>query len=500
MIDDFAQKQAFLNTIYEKFFQGYAVKVADTHGIVYTPQPVVRFMVHSIEEILQQEFGRSLSDKDVHILDPFVGTGNFLIHVMRAIKKTALRYKYEQELHCNEVMLLPYYIASMNIEHEYYELTGEYRPFEGICFVDTFELAEDRQLPLFTEENTARVQRQKKAPIFVILGNPPYNAGQVNENDNNKNRKYETLDKRVAETYARDSNATNKNALSDVYVKAFRWASDRIAKHGEGIVAFVTNSSFVEGFAFDGMRQHLAQDFDALYILDLGGNVRQNPKLSGTTHNVFGIQVGVSISFLVKKKTSSSHTSVRIYYARTDEYWRKEEKYDWLDQKKDYREIAWEEITPDARHAWLTEGMSADFDAFLPMGSKKAKQSKIEAETIFKLYSNGVKTNRDTWVYHFNQEQLAQNICRMIETYNEQVFKWSRFVKKPVIDTFVLNDETKISWSEGLKNLLKRQISLEFDESELRDSFYRPFTKEHLYFDKYLNERRYQMPSIFPTP
>jgi hypothetical protein len=198
-IDDFAQKQAFLNTIYEKFFQGYAVKVADTHGIVYTPQPVVRFMVNSIEEILRQEFGRSLSDKDVHILDPFVGTGNFLIHVLRRINKTALRQKYEQELHCNEVMLLPYYIASMNIEHEYYELTGAYKPFEGICFVDTFELAEDRQLPLFTEENTARVQRQKKAPIFVILGNPPYNAGRVNENDNNKNRKYTTLDQRVAE-------------------------------------------------------------------------------------------------------------------------------------------------------------------------------------------------------------------------------------------------------------------------------------------------------------
>ncbi len=235
VIDDFAQKQAFLNTIYEKFFQGYAVKVADTHGIVYTPQPVVRFMVNSIEEILRQEFGRSLSDKDVHILDPFVGTGNFLIHVMRRINKTALRQKYEQELHCNEVMLLPYYIASMNIEHEYYELTREYKPFEGVCFVDTFELAEDRQLPLFTEENTARVQRQKKAPIFVILGNPPYNAGQINENDNNKNRKYTTLDQRVAETYARDSSASNKNALSDVYVKAFAGRRIAFLNMGKGL-------------------------------------------------------------------------------------------------------------------------------------------------------------------------------------------------------------------------------------------------------------------------
>jgi predicted helicase len=285
-----------------------------------------------------------------------------------------------------------------------------------------------------------------------------------------------------------------------VYVKAFRWASDRILKHGEGIVAFVTNSSFVESLTFDGMRRHLAQDFDALYLLDLGGNVRKNPKLSGTTHNVFGIQVGVSISFLVKKKISQQ-TQARIYYAQTGEHWRKEEKYDWLDQKHEYQQIEWQEITPDARHTWLTEGLSADFDAFLPMGAKEAKSSHLQdVQTIFKNYGRGVATCRDAWAYHFNQEQLAQNISRMIETYDEQVFKWSRFTKKPEIDTFVLADDTKISWSEGLKNLLKRQFSIKFDENALRDSLYRPFTKEHLYFDKYLNERRYQMPSIFPTP
>ncbi len=307
-IDDFSQKQDFLNKIYERFFQGFSVKVADTHGIVYTPQPIVNFMVKSVEDILQKEFGKSLVDKGVHILDPFVGTGNFIIRVMREIaeiQKSALPYKYEHELHCNEVMLLPYYIASMNIEHEYFEQAGEYKSFEGICLVDTFEDQNIQQLDLFSPDNMKRVEKQRQSDIFVIIGNPPYNAGQLNENDNNKNRKYTTKDKtgiddRVSATYAKASKATLKNKLSDPYVKAIRWASDRIKE--EGIIAFVTNNSFIKQIAFDGMRQELEKHFDQIYVFDLGGNVRKNPKLSGTTHNVFGIQVGVSVNILVKKK------------------------------------------------------------------------------------------------------------------------------------------------------------------------------------------------------
>ncbi len=304
-VKDFSEKQAFLNQIYEKFFQSFSQKTADTHGIVYTPQPIVNFMVKSVQEILQREFNTSLADSDVKILDPFVGTGNFILRVMREIateSKLSISDKYAEDLHCNEVMLLPYYIACLNIEHEYYELTGKYQPFEGICFVDTFELAEPKiqQLSLFTPKNTERVQKQKDSPIFVIIGNPPYNVGQVNENDNNKNRKYDKIDQQVKETYSKDSKATNKNSLADVYVKAFRFASDRIGD--EGIICFVTNNSFIDNIAFDGMRKHLEEDFDQIYVLDLGGNVRKNPKLSGTTHNVFGIQVGVSINILVKKK------------------------------------------------------------------------------------------------------------------------------------------------------------------------------------------------------
>jgi len=300
-IEDYSVKQTFLNTVYEKFFQGFAVKVADTHGIVYTPQPIVDFMVNSVEEILKREFNRSLSSPNVHILDPFTGTGNFITNMIRKINKTDLKHKYLNELHCNEIMLMPYYVASMNIEHQFYEITGEYLPFPGICLVDTFQLAEESQPVLFSEENTSRVERQKNTPIFIYIGNPPNDAGQANENDNNKNRKYPIIDKRVSETFGKDSKATLLRKLQDPYVKAFRFAIDKVQQTGEGIIAFISNNSFIEDASFDGMRKHLAESFDKIFIYNLKGNVRQNPKISGTTHNVFGIQVGVSINILVKK-------------------------------------------------------------------------------------------------------------------------------------------------------------------------------------------------------
>ena len=498
-INNFSQKQHFLNTVYEQFFQGFSVEVADTHGIVYTPQPIVDFMVKSVEQILRNEFDTSLSDEGVHIIDPFVGTGNFIVRIMREIRKTALPDKYARELHCNEVMLLPYYVASMNIEHEFYQATGSYQPFEGICLVDTFDLAEDRQLSLFALENTKRVENQKKTPMFVVIGNPPYNVGQVNENDNNKNRKYETLDQRVSGTYAIDSQATNKNLLSDPYVKAIRWASDRIGE--QGIVAFVTNNSFLDGISFDGMRKHLTDDFDSIYMLDLGGNVRKNPKLSGTTHNVFGIQVGVCINFSVKKRNNDDSQN-RIFYARVDESWRKENKYHYLDSKGQYQNIEWQLVTPDKNHTWLTEELCSEFETFIPMGSKAARRGKDEAmEVIFKHYSRGVVTCRDAWAYNFNRSILAENMQRTIKYYNEQVLKWRQPENlNTKVDDFVVNDDMKISWSRDLKLDLKRVRSAEYAELKVRDALYRPFTKSNLFFDRIMNEEVYVFPSIFPTP
>ena len=319
--EGYTQKQHFLNAVYEKFFQNFDVKQADTMGIVYTPQPIVDFMVRSVDEILQQEFGKTLSDSGVHILDPFTGTGNFVTRIMREIKRSALPHKYAEELHCNEVMLLPYYIASMNIEHAYMERLGngdklgEYNSFEGICLVDTFSTV--GLTSFFVPENTKRIQRQMSCPIRVVIGNPPYNAGQTRENDQNKNRKYEqdnSIDERVRKTYTKDSRATLRNKLGDPYIKAIRWATDRIEDNG--VVCLITNNSFINRNSLDGVRKHLAQDFSRIYIVDLGGNVELNPKLSGTTHNVFGIQLGVSIAFLIRHPGNDTQLEANISYVR----------------------------------------------------------------------------------------------------------------------------------------------------------------------------------------
>ena len=499
-IEDYAEKQGFLNTVYENFFQGFAVKMADTHGIVYTPQPIVDFMVRSVETILDQEFGRSLADDGVHVLDPFVGTGNFILRVMRHLqeigKLSCLPDKYAHELHCNEIMLLPYYIASMNIEHEYYELTRQYAPFSGICLVDTFDLAEDRQLPLFVPENTKRVENQKDTPMVVIIGNPPYNAGQVNENDNNKNRTYVTLDKRVRETYSQASKASLRNKLSDPYVKAIRWASDRIGER-EGIIAFVTNNSFIDAIAFDGMRKHLAEEFDAIYILDLAGNLRKGLAVSDA--NVFGIRVGVSINLFVKTKSS---TDTRIYYYRTDDLWDKKRKFNFLQERTHVDKIEWQTIQPDKRYTWLTEGLHAEFETFIPMGTRETKAAKGEvADVICKVYSLGVVTGRDAWAYNFNRNALTGNMERMLNFYNEQMSKWERRRDQDAkVDDFVVYDNEKIGWTYRLKQNLKRGTIADFLHEKIRTSLYRPFTKSHLYFDRMMNERVYVFPSIYPTP
>ena len=494
---DFSQKQHFLNTFYEKFFQGFSENVADTHGIVYTPQPIVDFMVKSVSHILETEFGRSLSDTGVHIIDPFVGTGNFIVRLMQDIQGTTLEEKYRHELHCNEVMLLPYYIASLNIEQEFFQRTQTYLPFEGITLADTFELLEDQQIQLFTRENTDRVERQKAADMFVVIGNPPYNLRQVNESDNNKNRKYETIDTLLKETYSHASNATNRNPLSDPYIKAILWASRRIGE--EGVVAFVTNNGFLDGLAFDGMRKHLAQDFDAIYILDLGGNARKGLKVADA--NVFGIRVGVSINLFVKTKQNASETAC-IFYNRTDDLWNKNRKFDFLNDSQHVGSIEWQTIQPNEEYTWLTEGLHAEFNTFIPMGSKEAKAEKgTVIDVIFKTYSLGVTTNRDAWTYNFNRETLTGNVSRMVRTYNADIARWSqREDREANINDFVESDETKISWSEGLKLNLQRGKTADYSEENIRSALYRPFTKSHLYFDRMINERVREFPSIFPIP
>ena len=493
---DFSQKQHFLNTVYEQFFQGFSVKVADTHGIVYTPQPIVNFMVKSVSHLLETEFGRSLSDTGVHLIDPFVGTGNFVVRLIQEISKTVLKAKYSDELHCNEVLLMPYYIASMNIEHEFYVATKQYQPFDNLCLVDTFDLTTERQLSMFAPENTRRVEKQKQTEMFVVIGNPPYNARQMDENDANRNRKYPVLDKQIQETYVQASTATNKTSLYDPYVKAIFWALDRI--EGEGIVAFVTNHNFITGQAFDGMRKHLAEACDAIYLLDLGGNVRKG---HAGDSNVFDIQVGVSINLFVKKHQDGKGPA-RIFYNVETAEMNKETTFEFLDTCEHVGGVNWQTIQPDARHTWLTEGLREDFETFLPMGSKQAKTAKGEvSDVIFHQFSSGVKTNRDAWAINFDRDTLTKNVQRMIEFYNAQVFKWQDIVEKSDtdVDNFVTYDDAKISWSSGLKQKLTSGYIAEFAPEKIRQMLYRPFTKSHLYFDRFMAERVYVFPSIFPT-
>ena len=379
-----------------------------------------------------------------------VGTGSYIVNLLHRIPNHRLKDKYENDLFCNEIMLLAYYIASLNIEHEYYSRMKEYESFEGICFADTLELAEDKQLPLFfVEENTDRVEREKAAQIMVVIGNPPYNVGQKSENDNNKNRKYPVIDGRISETYANDSSASTSIKLYDAYTRFFRWATDRLQGR-DGIVCFVTNNSFIDKTAFDGMRKHLVEDFTQIYHLDLHGDVRKNPKLSGTTHNVFGIQVGVGITIAIRNTQNPLRA---ICYYRVPEYWRKSDKLSFLAEKGSVANIEWAELQPNEKYTWLTEGLHPEFTTFIPMGTKEAKAATyrevegLELKTLFKIYSLGADTNRDSWMYDFDASRLAIKASKMIEAYNSELSRWIRAGCPKNIDDFVIADETKIKWS-----------------------------------------------------
>ncbi len=449
----------------KQFFQRFSPDIADTHGIVYTPREIVDYMCSSVEQALKEEFGFTLASPEVVILDPCTGTGNFIVNLIERMPGSALTEAYKNRLFANEVMLLPYYVASLNIEHAYYERMGQYETFEGLCFVDTLDMAEHPTL--FAPENTKRVERERRAAITIVIGNPPYNAKQESENDNNKNRKYKVVDKDVKDTYTRDSTATNKNALSDIYVKFFRWATDRLQGR-DGIVCFVSNNSFVDQTAFDGMRKHLSQEFQRIDHIDLHGNVRKNPKLSGTTHNVFGIQVGVGITVAVRRNGETP----RLRYYRVPEMWRQSEKLKFLESG----EIPWQTLTPDSKGTWLMAEHADEWERFQPLAE------------LFSLHSNGVKTNRDAVVYDWDAEKLAARVKQFINDYNAEAHR-----RKSNPEA---NWPDHINWSETLKNSAERGRLAEFEKTRIVRSLYRPFAKRWLYFDQLLNERLYQWPNI----
>lgn len=493
------EKQAFLKVIYENFYKVYNKKAADRLGVVYTPNEIVRFMIESADWLCQKHFGKHLIDKHVEILDPAVGTGTFITELIEHFRgqPAKLKHKYLEELHANEVAILPYYVANLNIEASYAAITGEYLEYPNLCFVDTLDNVAglskhkghmDDLFGSVSEENVERIKRQNRRKISVVIGNPPYNANQLNENENNKNREYPDIDKRIKDTYIKASTA-QKTKLYDMYARFFRWACDRVAD--DGIVAFISNRSFIESRTFDGFRKIVAEEFNDIYVVDLGGDVRADPRLSGTKHNVFGIQAGVAVSFLVKRARTKG---CRIHYIARPPLETAEEKLAFLGSSK-IETLPFDEISPSTKHDWLNL-TSNDFGSFIPVADKKTKSVKVAGQerAIFKLFSLGVVTNRDDWAYAESQYLLERKIKFLVESYNADVERLSA-LKNPKNIAEAL--DTKIKWTRAVKRDLAQGRRYELDEDSILDSYYRPFVKRKLYFDRHLNEMLYQVPQIF---
>ncbi|MCK9202496.1 MAG: N-6 DNA methylase [Gallionella sp.] len=500
------EKQAFLKVIYENFYKVYNVKAADRLGVVYTPNEIVRFMVESADWLCEKHFGRNLIDKDVEILDPAAGTGTFICELLEHFRgqKAKLRHKYLEELHANEVAILPYYVANLNIEATYAAITGDYLEYPNLCFVDTLDnvglhtAAHGTTADLFgsvSEQNLARIKRQNSRKISVIIGNPPYNANQANENDNNKNREYPEIDKRIKNTYIAESTA-QKTKLYDMYARFFRWASDRLAANG--VLAFISNRSFIESRTFDGFRKVVAEEFNDIYVVDLGGDVRANPKLSGTKHNVFGIQTGVAISFMVKRARQGKHVEgCRIYYARRPELETAEEKLEFLSSAR-MAELTFDEIRPDTKQNWVNL-TSNDFDSLLSLATKDGKSARNgrEGKTIFSRFSLGISTNRDDWAYGDEPNDLLKKVEFFSETFHSEQKRWLDAGRPSKTGDFV---NRTIKWTAELETHLKRGSEIDVSPERVYVSLYRPFVRRFTYFAPIVTHRAYQNNVFFPTP
>ena len=477
-IADYAEKQAFLKRMYEDFYKTYNPEAADRLGVVYTPNEIVDFMIRAADSLLRRHFDRTLADRGVQILDPATGTGTFVTSLIEYLPAESVERKYMSEIHANEVAILPYYIASLNIEYTFHQRTGRYREFPSLCFVDTLDNmgwqpagasggAITRQAPLdiggFSSENRRRVQTQNEKTISVIIGNPPYNANQRNANDNNKNREYPEVDRRISETYVAASSA-QKTKQYDMYKRFIRWASDRMAD--DGIVAFITNRSYIDSRQDDGFRKIAVDEFSDIYILDLGSDVRRNPKISGTTHNVFGIQTGVSIGFFVRD--SSREGECGIHYARREDAELAADKLAFL-KTATLEDVGFEDIAPDSRHSWLNRG-NPDFPNLMPLANRKTKLAKIgdDEQAVFGLYSLGVATNRDEWVYDFDPNNLRKKAAFFAKTYNDMLESGD--------DSY----NPIIKWSRDLRNEFQRERRIDYSDDDCISSLYRPFVvKRH---------------------
>lgn len=490
-IENASAKQKIVIELYDKFFRNAFPKMTEKLGIVYTPIEIVDFIIHSVNEILQEEFGESLGSQGVHIIDPFTGTGTFISRLLQSglIKPEQMAHKYKHEIHANEIVLLAYYIAAINIEAAYHGIMdGKYEPFEGICLTDTFQLYEkDDLISKYLEDNSGRRKRQKELDIRVIIGNPPYSVGQDSDNDDAANVQYPNLDESIKLSYVRHSTG-NPRSLYDSYIRAFRWAGDRLGDRG--VISFVSNAGWIESKAADGMRKCLAEEYSNIYVFHLRGNARTSgePRRK-EKDNVFGqgTRTPIAITLLVKNPDAKEHG--QIYFHDIGDYLSQQEKLNIISDFSSFKGIkdqkSLQKVMPDKHHDWLNQ-RNEGFEEYLPMGDKKDKQT----ITLFENYSAGIKSNRDTWAYNFSKDVLSINMERMIGFYNDLI------KNKNKSD---INDPKKISWSWVLRLKFDKGVVGNFSNKKIAKSIYRPFTKTWLYYDDHFNENRYMMPSIFPS-
>jgi len=517
-IDNAEGKQRIIIDLYDQFFKIAFPNMVEQLGIVYTPIEVVDFIIHSVNDLLKKEFGRTISDENIHILDPFTGTGTFITRLLQSglIENKDLERKYKHELHANEIVLLAYYIAAVNIENAYHDQTpfttdgigGEYYPFEGIVLTDTFQLSEtDDSEALISEvfpKNSARAARQKKAPLRVIIGNPPYSVGQKSANDNAQNQKYEKLDARVANTYVKETNATNKNALYNSYIKAFRWSSDRLDPIHGGIIAFISNGAWLDSASADGFRKILEKEFSSIWVFNLRGDAHTQGELRRKeAGNVFdsGSRDPIAITLLVKNPTAKTEKAT-IHYHDIGDYLNKDEKLSVVNKFSSLAnpKMKWNTLLPNEHGDWLNQRNDL-FDTFIPLGDKKDKHN--HSTFFVPFYSNGLKTQRDAWCYNSSEEKLNLNIQRHLDFYNAQRVAFAKSaLEQPGLGAkaFLARDEKNISWTRALEWDIEKNKEHQLEDGDVVLACYRPFFKQFLYFSRALNEMVYQIPKLFPNP
>lgn len=507
-IDNPEGKQRIVTELYEHFFKKAFPKQAASLGVVYTPIEVVDFILRSVNDLSLHHFGAGVSEEGVHVLDPFTGTGTFVVRLLESgiITEHDLARKYARELHANEIMLLAYYIAAINIEATYHGITGgEYVPFDGIVLTDTFQMSEDGDTldtAMFTG-NSARASKQLDTDIRIIVGNPPYSSGQTSANDNNANQSYPNLDASVRDTYVKLGVGQNKNKVYDSYIRAMRWGTDRIGD--KGILAYVTNGGYIDSNSADGIRKSLTVDFDHLYVFNLRGNANGAGELrKRESGNVFGEGTRTTVAIMLAVKDPEHIGECVLHYRDIGDYLSQEEKLSVL-ESSELVTMDWETITPSRKGEWINQS-SDKFDQFPPLGDKTKT---LGSTPVLTAYSRGLETGRDAWVYNYSRQALEVNIDTMTNTFcdvreayvsaprlkrNEKdVAEWLRNHQH-------YSDPTQISWTRSLRTYVAREKELSPDSTGYRSSIYRPFSRQNVYFGTGYNHERSQLPTMFPTP